>query len=169
MRIIQNSKTTLMPLEHREVIAMNVGKTNPPSLVPRSTPSLFMDLKKTVKPTLRSLTPFETSIDAKQTKDSLLIWEPVPWTRLVNWKVKLAWSHMPGNDGNLEGTLSNGGSCPRASAKCHHVQLWPKACHVSGVTRVQKPTLLCEAEVSPFLKVRQALAKQPGGQICSDS
>ena len=100
-----------MPLEHREVIAMNIVKTNPPSLVPRSAPSLFMDLERTVKPTLRSLTPFETSIDAKQTKDSLLIREPVPWTRLVNWKVKLAWSHMLGNGGNLEGTLSNGGSC----------------------------------------------------------
>ena len=73
-----------MPLEHREVIAMNIVKTNPPSLVPRSAPSLFMDLERTVKPTLRSLTPFETSIDAKQTKDSLLIREPVPWTRLVN-------------------------------------------------------------------------------------
>ena len=66
---------------------------------------------------------------------------------------------MLGNGGNLEGALRNGGSCSCASAKPHHVQLWPKACCISGVIRIQKPTLLCEAEVSPFLKVRQALAK----------
>lgn len=82
--IIPSSKPALFSLEHRGVIGMYILKMTPWSLVLRILPSLFMDLEKTVKLALRSLTQFKISTDIMQTRYSLLIWEPVPWTRLVN-------------------------------------------------------------------------------------